>query len=105
MPADLKPQFRVFRRPGLTLHRARQGPFLNNSWLIVDPATQRCALVDPFYDAGEVNDDPKSSPASVINATVTGSGPTPPPTASSLKFLVPALLILAALLLLGALLR
>lgn len=54
MPADLTPQFRVFQRPGLILHRARQGPFLNNSWLIVDPATERCALVDPFYDAGEI---------------------------------------------------
>jgi glyoxylase-like metal-dependent hydrolase (beta-lactamase superfamily II) len=54
MPADLKPRMQTYQRPGVKLHRAMQGPFLNNSWLVVDTSTHHCALIDPFYHAADL---------------------------------------------------
>lgn len=54
MPPEAAPRIHRLQPPGLTLHRATQGPFFNNTYLIVDDATGRCALVDPFYGAAKV---------------------------------------------------
>lgn len=51
MNPDLKPRIHRLQPPGFTVHRSTQGPFFNNAYLIVDDATRRCALLDPFYEA------------------------------------------------------